>query len=79
MKNRKNTSGKKIKMAWDDRIFSIITAAIILFLTIACLVPFLYLLAVSLSGPTPVMRGEVFLIPKTLPQRFIEILLKTGR
>lgn len=65
-------------MAWDDRIFSIITAAIILFLTIACLVPFLYLLVVSLSGPTPVMRGEVFLIPKDFTTEVYRNIVENG-
>ena len=35
-----------------------------LIFAVMCLYPFLYVLAVSLSSPGPVMRGEVYLIPK---------------
>ena len=60
----KNKIRKTRKMAWDDRIFSILVTAIVFILTAACLIPFIYLLAVSLSSSTPVLRGEVFLLPR---------------
>ena len=43
----KNRTHKTKKMAWDDRIFSIVVTAIVFILTAACLIPFVYLVAVS--------------------------------
>lgn len=44
--------------------FLILTKILMLIFAVMCLYPFLYVLAVSLSSPGPVMRGEVYLIPK---------------
>lgn len=74
----KNRTVKRRKMAWDDRIFSIFTTMIIFLLTAACLIPFLYLLAISLSGSTPVLRGEVFLLPKEFTLKTYESLIENG-
>lgn len=65
-------------MAWDDRIFSILVTMIVFLLTAACLIPFIYLLAVSLSDSTPVLRGEVFLIPKDFTLETYRRLVENG-
>lgn len=74
----KNKIRKTRKMAWDDRIFSILVTAIVFILTAACLIPFIYLLAVSLSGSTPVLRGEVFLLPRDFTLETYQSLIENG-
>lgn len=74
----KNRTHKTKKMAWDDRIFSIVVTAIVFILTAACLIPFVYLLAVSLSGSTPVLRGEVFLLPRDFTLETYQSLIDNG-
>ena len=54
----------KVRESWDNRLFSVGVVFILLMLGLLCLLPFVYLLAISLSSASPVMRGEVFLIPK---------------
>ena len=74
----KNKIRKTRKMAWDDRIFSILVTAIVFILTAACLIPFIYLLAVSLSSSTPVLRGEVFLLPRDFTLETYQSLIENG-
>lgn len=74
MKNR----FKRKKVKFGDRLFSFIIVLIIFLLTAACLIPFIYLLAVSLSGSDAVIRGEVFLIPKDFSLEVYQNLIKNG-
>lgn len=74
----KKTAKTGVKSSWDDKVFSVVTTVIIFTLTALCLIPFLYLLAVSLSGPTPVMRGEVFLIPKEFTLEVYKNIVTNG-
>lgn len=67
-----------LKDSWDDKLFSIVTGFFILLLTAVCLIPFLYLLAESLSGAGPVMRGEVFLIPKEFTLETYRSIFQNG-
>ena len=52
------------KQSWDNKLFSVIVYAMVVLLTIVCLIPFINILALSLSGAEAVNRGDVFLIPK---------------
>lgn len=55
---------KRKKQSLDNQVFSVCVTGLLLAITALCVVPFLYLFAVSLSGPGPVQRGEVFLVPR---------------
>ena len=46
-----------------DRIFNGFTICIVILVALACLLPFLYIVAVSFSGKNAVLRSEVFLWP----------------
>ncbi len=59
----KKKEGKMI-LSKGEVAFLILTKILMLIFAVMCLYPFLYVLAVSLSSPGPVMRGEVYLIPK---------------
>ena len=69
---------KKIKKSWDNRIFMLVTVIIVLLLAATCIVPFVYLLALSLSGEGAVMRGEVFLWPKEFTTQVYESIFNDG-
>lgn len=60
MAARKNA----IRQSRGERIFEIVVLSILILLSFAMLFPFINLLAKSLSGEYPVLRGEVFLWPK---------------
>lgn len=62
----------------NNRIFSDVVMVLLLFLGAMCLLPFLYLLAVSLSKAGPVMRGEVFLIPKGFTTEVYQTIAQNG-
>lgn len=55
---------KRKKQALDNQVFSLCVTVMLLLITVLCIIPFLYILAVSLSGPGAVQRGEVFLVPR---------------
>ena len=59
----KKKEGKMI-LSKGEVAFLILTKILMLIFAVMCLYPFLYVLAVSLSSPGPVMRGKVYLIPK---------------
>ena len=46
-----------------DRLFKVFTIFIVVIITATCLFPFLYIVSVSFSNKTAVMRSEVFLWP----------------
>jgi len=47
-------------------VFSAIVYLVMLFTLAACLIPFIYMLALSISSPRSIINNEVFLIPKDL-------------
>ncbi len=53
-----------MKRSVSDIVADVFIYAVITILSLACLIPFLHVLAVSISGNTAVMSNEVFLIPK---------------
>ncbi|MEG1887719.1 MAG: carbohydrate ABC transporter permease [Oscillospiraceae bacterium] len=55
-KNRKPTS-------IGDRIFSLVNGTILIILSALCLIPFIYLIALSFSSASAATAGEVFLWP----------------
>lgn len=57
---------RSAKQSWDNRIFSFSVYVVVILITIMCAVPFINLLAISLSSTSAVQRGQVFLIPKEL-------------
>ena len=48
----------------ENIIFDTIVYIVMIFVLIVCLVPFLYMIAVSFSGMKPLVNNEVFLWPK---------------
>jgi putative aldouronate transport system permease protein len=46
-----------------DRIFIGFTISVVILVALVCLLPFLYIVAVSFSGKNAVLRGDVFLWP----------------
>ncbi|MBO4938356.1 MAG: carbohydrate ABC transporter permease [Oscillospiraceae bacterium] len=48
----------------ENIIFDTIVVALVVLVLIVCLVPFMYILSASFSGPKPLTNGEVFLFPK---------------
>jgi len=45
-------------------IFDTVVVLLVVLVLVICLVPFMYVLSASLSGPKPLTNGEVFLFPK---------------
>ena len=68
----------KVRESWDNRLFSVGVVFILLMLGLLCLLPFVYLLAISLSSASPVMRGEVFLIPKQFTISVYQSIISNG-
>lgn len=75
---RSNSNQKKVKEGWDNKLFAVIVTTLVLTLTAICLIPFIYLIAVSLSDANAVMRGEVFLIPKGFTLAVYKRIWETG-
>ncbi|MBQ3504634.1 MAG: carbohydrate ABC transporter permease [Oscillospiraceae bacterium] len=48
----------------ENVIFDIVVVSLVVLVLIVCLVPFMYVLSASFSGPKPLTNGEVFLFPK---------------
>ena len=48
----------------ENIIFDTVVVALVVLVLIVCLVPFMYILSASFSGPKPLTNGEVFLYPK---------------
>lgn len=69
---------RKIKESWDNRLFGIGVMTILIVLAALCLLPFLYLLAVSLSESGPVMRGEVTFWPKEFTVEVYKTIIQNG-
>ena len=69
---------KKYKESWDNRLFGCITMLILLALAALCLMPFLNLLAISLSDSGPVMRGEVTFWPKDFTIEVYRTIIRDG-
>ena len=58
---------KKIsKLLSKDGLFKIFTIIVVVFIALICLIPFLHIAAVSFSNKTPVIKGEIFLLPKQI-------------
>ena len=55
---------KKKYFTAENIIFDAIVYIVMIFVLIACLVPFLYMIAVSFSGSKAIINNEVFLWPK---------------
>ena len=48
----------------ENIIFDTIVVLLVVLVLVICLVPFMYVLSASFSGPKPLTNGEVFLFPK---------------
>ena len=48
----------------ENMIFDTVVVVLVVLVLVICLVPFMYILSASLSGPKPLTNGEVFLFPK---------------
>ncbi len=46
-----------------DRIFDIVNITLLSIVVLVCLIPFIHILAISLSSARPIMSGEVSLFP----------------
>ena len=55
---------RKIKKSAGERIASVIIYTIVTLACLATVVPFIYIISMSISDPAAVLRQEVFLIPK---------------
>lgn len=57
-------SRTKIKETKNDKVFNFTVAALLILVNIIMLYPFIYVVSVSISNPSSVVRGEVVLLPK---------------
>lgn len=57
---------KALKLISKDNIFKLFTIVIVALIALACLIPFLHIVALSFSNKTPVIKGEIFLLPKQI-------------
>ena len=48
----------------ENIIFDTVVVVLVVLVLIICMVPFMYVLSASFSGPKPLTNGEVFLFPK---------------
>lgn len=48
----------------SNRIFTVAVYSVMVFTLAACLIPFLYMIALSFSSPKSIVNNEVFLVPK---------------
>ena len=59
----------------ENLIFDTIVVSLVVLVLVICLVPFMYILSASFSGPKPLTNGEVFLFPKDFTiNAYIKIL-----
>lgn len=59
-----------------SRIFDIVNAIFLTLLAVVTLYPFYYVAIISLSGPSPVLRGEVYLFPREFSLASYAAILK---
>ena len=52
-----------MKDSRSDRVFRVIVVFVVVLISLSCLLPFLYIVSVSLSNKNSVLRGEVFVLP----------------
>lgn len=57
---------KAAKMISKDNLFKFFTVTIVVLIALVCLIPFLHIVALSFSNKTPVIKGEIFLLPKQI-------------
>ncbi len=55
-----------MKNKLSEKLYTIFIHVFMIFVVLACVVPFLYIIAMSLSSPEKIINGEVFLIPKEI-------------
>lgn len=66
----------KIKASPSDRVFNVINFMIATFVLLITLYPFLYVISASLSDPSALNRGEVWLLPKGINLEAYKTVLK---
>jgi putative aldouronate transport system permease protein len=66
-------------MAQERTWFDYVNGVILTGVVIACLYPFLYMLAISFSGAAPISQGEVWLWPKEFNLDMYQYVFQDGR
>jgi putative aldouronate transport system permease protein len=66
----------KIKASPSDRVFNVVNFLIAAFVLLITLYPFLYVVSASLSDPSALNRGEVWLFPKGINLEAYKTVLK---
>lgn len=69
---------KKQKESLDNRIFGYAVLILLILLTLVCLLPFVHLFAVSVSGSGAVLRGEVWFFPKQFTLKVYQSIINNG-
>lgn len=77
VKDRAFRKSRGIRKGADEKTFRFLAALIVVFSTVACLLPFLRVVSEAFSGDTAVASGEILLFPKDFTLKQLKFVLDT--
>jgi len=69
--------GQGIRRGMDEKVFRVLSGALILLFSVACLLPFLRVVSEAVSGDTAVASGEILILPKDFTLKQLKFILDT--
>ncbi len=77
MVNMEKKKGQGIRRGMDEKVFRVLSGALILLFSVACLLPFLRVVSEAVSGDTAVASGEILILPKDFTLKQLKFILDT--
>ncbi len=77
MVNMEKKKGQGIRRRMDEKVFRVLSGALILLFSVACLLPFLRVVSEAVSGDTAVASGEILILPKDFTLKQLKFILDT--
>lgn len=77
MVNMGKKKGQGIRRGMDEKVFRVLSGALILLFSVACLLPFLRVVSEAVSGDTAVASGEILILPKDFTLKQLKFILDT--
>lgn len=77
MVNMEKKKGQGIRRGMDEKVFRVLSGALILLFSVACLLPFLRVVSEAVSGDTAVASGEILILPKDFTLKQLKFILGT--
>jgi len=75
--NMEKKKGQGIRRGMDEKVFRVLSGALILLFSVACLLPFLRVVSEAVSGDTAVASGEILILPKDFTLKQLKFILDT--